>query len=708
MKNKIIIVTMISLVFLIIPQANAESVPDWVKNTAGWWSTDAISEKEFVNAIQFLVNDKIIQVSVSGSVGTSNGVPDWVKNTAGWWSTDAISEKEFVNAIEFLIKSGIINIESNLTCQKDLETFSSNLNKINIACENYYSDKTSELIPYESFSELNKKGFVGEDFPIKKPNDEFRVFVLGGSVMQGSGNSSPHTTTPHIFQKMIVNNNNESTVNVINVAGSAGDGKYQLKIIKTTLLEYEPDLVILYTGWNDLSKDYPVMGIVEFFKSVCNTGKQNNFDIMIALQPIAGFGNKVLTEQEKINSLTGQDHNGFQLLQAKSTYDWLERESEILIKNSDNNACTFHDLRNTFDDISGPIYWDQGHMSDAGNLILADRFLKELSKTHPNTFSYNEKFYNIIKNYNHPSITELIISELGINVDYSNVSYKDITNSFNAKGNYFELKENSGEEGILVGKDLRNVDLNSINLKGNDLTGANLSGHPGFIRDLRNVDFTNTIIRDADLSYTNLEGKSFSGIDIRGIDFSNANLKNADFTGASVSKILQEFSGKNDDECKDILDAIACTKNTVQNESIRINFSNADLTNAKFGNSEEGDYQRVSFADFTNATLTDVNLENVKFIGADFTNAKLNNIVGEKLIFAVSDFTNVEMNNFEFSDIWFMEVLFDNAEMKNGEFDSISAVNVSFKNTDLDGTFFIESQFAGSVNMNCKNNTNCN
>ena len=77
------------------------------------------------------------------------------------------------------ITNGIINIESNFTCQKDLETFSSNLNKINIACENYYSDKTSELIPYESFSELNKKGFVGEDFPIKKLNDEFRVFVLG-------------------------------------------------------------------------------------------------------------------------------------------------------------------------------------------------------------------------------------------------------------------------------------------------------------------------------------------------------------------------------------------------------------------------------------------------------------------------------------------------------------------------------------------------
>ena len=33
------------LVILIatIPHVNAETTPDWVKNTAGWWATDAIS-----------------------------------------------------------------------------------------------------------------------------------------------------------------------------------------------------------------------------------------------------------------------------------------------------------------------------------------------------------------------------------------------------------------------------------------------------------------------------------------------------------------------------------------------------------------------------------------------------------------------------------------------------------------------------------------
>ena len=38
------------LVSVISSDVYAQSVPDWVKNTAGWWATDAISETEFVNA----------------------------------------------------------------------------------------------------------------------------------------------------------------------------------------------------------------------------------------------------------------------------------------------------------------------------------------------------------------------------------------------------------------------------------------------------------------------------------------------------------------------------------------------------------------------------------------------------------------------------------------------------------------------------------
>ena len=41
-----------------------------------------------------------------------DAVPSWVKNTAGWWANDQISETEFVNSMEYLIDSGIIDVSS--------------------------------------------------------------------------------------------------------------------------------------------------------------------------------------------------------------------------------------------------------------------------------------------------------------------------------------------------------------------------------------------------------------------------------------------------------------------------------------------------------------------------------------------------------------------------------------------------------------------
>jgi len=51
--------------------------------------------------------------SVSISAQQDYDIPDWIKNTAGWWATDAISENEFLNAIEFLIKTGIIVVNND-------------------------------------------------------------------------------------------------------------------------------------------------------------------------------------------------------------------------------------------------------------------------------------------------------------------------------------------------------------------------------------------------------------------------------------------------------------------------------------------------------------------------------------------------------------------------------------------------------------------
>ncbi len=115
LMKPILFCSTIILLVIIFPTAHAESesIPSWVKNTAGWWANNEISENEFVNAIQYLINKNIVYVEKSTPAESSQGIPSWVKNTAGWWANNEIHENEFVNAIQFLINVGIITINEN-------------------------------------------------------------------------------------------------------------------------------------------------------------------------------------------------------------------------------------------------------------------------------------------------------------------------------------------------------------------------------------------------------------------------------------------------------------------------------------------------------------------------------------------------------------------------------------------------------------------
>ncbi len=56
----------LSLVFgsFLFNDAAAESVPEWVRNTALWYGEGAISETEFLNAIKFLIENQILVVDI--------------------------------------------------------------------------------------------------------------------------------------------------------------------------------------------------------------------------------------------------------------------------------------------------------------------------------------------------------------------------------------------------------------------------------------------------------------------------------------------------------------------------------------------------------------------------------------------------------------------------------------------------------------------
>ena len=98
-----------------IPYSSSEGIPEWVKNNASWWSERLISQTEFTNGLEFLINEGIIYIPTTepGIPGPEKIIPDWVRNTAGWWSDNKIPDSEFINAMKYLIEIGVIEVDAS-------------------------------------------------------------------------------------------------------------------------------------------------------------------------------------------------------------------------------------------------------------------------------------------------------------------------------------------------------------------------------------------------------------------------------------------------------------------------------------------------------------------------------------------------------------------------------------------------------------------
>ena len=709
MKNVSITLLVVLTIGLMIPNAFAENVPTWIKNTAGWWATDQISDLAFLQGIQYLINEEIIIIfqTETNQSSQAQDVPTWIKNTAGWWATDQISEIEFVNALEYLVTNKIIIIDNTQSCVNELsEIFGDSIAMVQIICDSHESKKYLELVPFVGELNFNSLGFRGDEFSEIKQLDTYRIFMVGGSTMFGnSGESSVDTTIPGILQKIFDSYDSGQKIEVINAGFSGGNSDSELNLIKQKLVHYQPDLVVVYDGWNDLKADYPVERTKNNWDAICKFGKESDFDVIITLQPIAGFGSKVLTQQETVNSFTGEDHHSYQLITAKSTYDYIGRELLSL-----QDDCNVIDLRGIFDDINGPIYWDQGHVSDTGNLILAEKFHDVVNEIIFNKKSNESKFHNVISKYNSPIITPYLLSKIGIDVDYNQIKKQDLDDKDKIDGNYFYLKNQLGGSGkILVGKDLSKTDLSKINLEEQDLSGANLSG-----QDLRNIDLTQTILRSTNLSFTNLSGQDLSGKDLQGTNFHGANLENADLSNISTSRPTQyitcQMVAKTDLQLEykwvsDLASEHKCAEIVFLNEEIRTNFTDANLRGATMNFLE---YEYMVYVDFSGADLTGIELSNVGFRDCKFIGAKLNNAEMSVATFFHVDFSNAELKNVQFTSTpFFQNVSFHNAKIIDGYFENPIFFKTDFSNTDLKGTMIDEPIMIGDNVRACQNHQIC-
>lgn len=97
----------------------------------------------------------------------------------------------------------------------------------------------------------NSLGFRGEEFTIAKPQDTYRIVAVGGSTTYSNGVNDFRGSYPAQLETYLAEAGYDQ-VEVIN-AGVGGYSSYHSLInIEFRVLPLEPDLIIIYQGYNDI------------------------------------------------------------------------------------------------------------------------------------------------------------------------------------------------------------------------------------------------------------------------------------------------------------------------------------------------------------------------------------------------------------------------------------------------------------------------
>ena len=99
--------------------AHAE-IPNWIKTNAGWWAEGSISDADFLAGMSYLVSAGVIAVPPvvdpdhdGSTMGQTDSVPLWIKTNAGWWAEGSISDDDFLNGIQYLMQIGLVTVPAS-------------------------------------------------------------------------------------------------------------------------------------------------------------------------------------------------------------------------------------------------------------------------------------------------------------------------------------------------------------------------------------------------------------------------------------------------------------------------------------------------------------------------------------------------------------------------------------------------------------------
>lgn len=540
---------------------------------------------------------------------------------------------------------------------------------------------------------INSYGFRGKEVSLIKPENTYRIFNIGGSTMLGTGSTSDVTTVSGFLQSKYDESGLDRYVEVINAGVSGAWSQTETNYIKTKLLDFDPDLFIVYDGWNDSVEslkfdDISSSQIIEAWKNrweeICLLGKERNFDTIIIIQPMVTTGHKPLTESEYAYSLDPE---------LKKIVGRLALYAESL-KDLDGTCTATADLRNAFDGIDTPIFWDYGHVGNAGNEIIAQKMLEismpfviknnsTLSKENNSILNKHQDSPKVQENNEESSLylkDEIIQIKRQILTNYKTplmLRYFLFNNDDNVITHMTKPKELRSVN--LAGRsNLQNYDLSMTYLPKSDFSGKDLRGANLFGAYLRKSQF-----QESNLQFVNMTGANLSETDLRESDLSNADLRHTDFSGA----ILKNSNLEN-----------AKVEGAIfTNANLRgVNLVSVDL---RLVNLLAADLQE---ANLQHADLSGHDLRRVFLMNSDLSFANMQgtyidplSITGTNLF--MSNFTGATIQNENFSTMNVSYVDFSNAYLKGSNFSNSNLTGINFSGAQLDLVDFKNSNLEDSI-----------
>ncbi len=259
-----------------------------------------------------------------------------------------------------------------------------------------------------------------------KPVGTYRIFFTGGSTAFGVGAPSEERTISGYLQ-LFLNEQLSPVTNlkyeVINAANPAWASTHERILVENRLSELDPDLVISFSGNNDVHwsqegantlwfRSYFDSTVFTFFNRIyfLVTGKslpevarnakheipaeivskrlikniklssyvlaQENAKYLFVLQPTLAVGNKPLTPREQafLNKRESQKKGHTEYF--KACYQLFNKQ----VSNLKTDNFAFLNLSNIFDQRKDDIYLDSYHFGDKGNELIAKAIFTKLKQ----------------------------------------------------------------------------------------------------------------------------------------------------------------------------------------------------------------------------------------------------------------------------------------------------------------------------------------